>query len=162
MSFTNHYINESKINKQPLIDYAKKFKSSEDLLRSGGFPIELLDKVAYGFSSGDIKQLHPKKLNIKWNDLENVEDEVKKSGLSSVAWSKKVDLSEPIEVSYENGKFWIEDGHHRYYAAKMLNKMLRVDLEIKDKPIRKILNMKNYDYDKFHRDIYDLSQHSKG
>ncbi len=25
---------------------------------------------------------------------------------------------------------------------KMLNKMLRVDLEIKDKPIRKILNMK--------------------
>jgi hypothetical protein len=37
---------------------------------------------------------------------------------------KKINLSEPIDISYEsNGyglKFYLEDGHHRYFAAKTL------------------------------------------
>ena len=141
-----------------LIQYAKKFKSSEELLRSGGFPVDLLDKEAFGFSESDVKELNPNKLNIKWkDDLENVKYEIKHSGLSDVEWSKKIDLSEPIDVSFSNGKFWIEDGHHRYFAAKTLNKMLPVDLEIKASPIGKMLNSKKYNYDKFVRDIFDIA-----
>jgi hypothetical protein len=49
--------------------------------------------------------------------------------------SEKINLSEPIDISYEsNGyglKFYLEDGHHRYFAAKTLNKTLNVNLEIK-------------------------------
>ena len=37
-------------------------------------------------------------------------------------WAKGVDLTEPIDVSFEKNSFYIEDGHHRYYAAKILNK----------------------------------------
>jgi hypothetical protein len=43
----------------------------------------------------------------------------------------KINLSEPIDISYEsNGyglKFYLEDGHHRYFAAKTLNKTLNVN-----------------------------------
>lgn len=149
----------SKFNLSPLIDYARNYESSEDLLRDGGFPIELLDKVAFGFSDEDIKTIDPRKLNIKWkDDLDNVLWEVKKSGLTPKKWSEKVDLSEPIDVSYSNGKFWIEDGHHRYYEAKTLGKLLNANVEITDKPIAKIMGSKNYNYDKFIRDIYNISQ----
>ncbi len=43
----------------------------------------------------------------------------------------------PIEVSYEKGNFYIEDGHHRYGYARELNlKKIRVKIEsIKDNPI---------------------------
>jgi hypothetical protein len=54
----------------------------------------------------------------------------KKSGLTPKKWSEKINLSEPIDISYEsNGyglKFYLEDGHHRYFAAKTLNKTLNV------------------------------------
>ena len=92
------------------------------------------------------------KLNIKWkDDFDNVKWEVNKSGLTPKAWSSKIDLSEPIDVSFEKGKFYIEDGHHRYYAAKTLNKMLDVNLEIKDNPITKLSNL---GYDEFHRCLF--------
>jgi hypothetical protein len=153
-----------KIDYKPLIDYAKKFNSSEDLLRSGGFPIDLLDRVAFGFSADDIKTLHPKDLTVIWDDdADNVEYEIfyweSKAGKTRKQWAKEVDLSEPIEVSFDGKNFNIEDGHHRYIAAKELNKKLNVDLTIKARPLEAILG-RNYDYDKFHRDIFNMIEES--
>src|SRR4051812_25223478 len=94
-------------------DYISKFENDEQFLRSGGLPIEMLDRLAFGFADSDIKTLLPSQLKIKWwVDYQNVLAEQKESGLSKIQWAKKINLSEPIEVSYEKGKFWIEDGHH--------------------------------------------------
>jgi hypothetical protein len=97
--------------------------------------IDMIDRMAFGFSRNDIKTLHPKDLKIKWqDDMNNVIQEQKKSGKSPQEWAKNINLSEPIDVIYEDGLFKVDDGHHRFYAAKILNKMLNVSLTIKDKP----------------------------
>ena len=135
-----------------VILYIKQFDSDEQFLRKGGLPTEMLDRMAFGFSEEDIKELSPNQLKIKWkDDLENVKWEVKKSGLSPKAWSSKVNLSEPIDVSFEKNNFYLEDGHHRYFAAKTLKKPLNVNLEIKQNPIIKLSNLS---YDDFHRCLF--------
>lgn len=135
-----------------IINYISNFNTDEELLRSGGLPINMLDRMAFGFSPEDIKQLSPSQLSIKWkNDLENVKWELKKSGFFPVVWAQKIRLTEPIDVSYKSNKFWVEDGHHRYYAAKILNKPLNVNLEIKENPIVKLSDL---NYDDFHRCIF--------
>jgi len=137
---------------------AEKYKSGEELLKAGGFSIDTLDRAAFGFSEKDIKELDPKNLNIKWyQDLENVKNEIKKSGLSKEEWAKQINLTKPIDVVFENDKFYVDDGHHRYLAAKILNKKLPVSLKIKQKPIPKIIGTKNYNYDEFHRSFFASS-----
>lgn len=131
-----------------------RFKTSEELLRSGGISIPALDRAAFGFSDEDIKTLMPSQLNIKWkNDLANVLYEIQKSGLSKKQWAVRVDLSQPIEVAFEKNRFYIEDGHHRYYAAKILNKPLNVDLTIEMNPIKALAP--KLGYDEFHRQVFD-------
>lgn len=160
----NHILNCTPINlTNELIDEVNKYDSSESLLRSGGVSIESLDRAAYGFSSEDITSLMPNQLNVKWkDDLANVKYEIdlfrKKIGDISLAkamkmWANNINLSEPIDVSYENNKFYIEDGHHRYYAAKILNKPLNVNLEIKMNPIKKLAP--KLSYDDFHRCLFN-------
>ena len=142
-----------------IIDEVNKFTSSEQLLRSGGISTEALDRAAFGFSDKDIKTLMPNQLKIKWlDDLENVKYEIKHKKLNPMVWAKTINLSEPIEVSYWEDKshkrgFYIEDGHHRYYAAKVLNKPLNVELTIKVNPI--ITLGQGLSYDNFHRCIFN-------
>lgn len=149
--------NQIKLNDE-IIQYLNKFNTSEELLRSGGIPIDMLDNLAFGFTEDSIKQLNPNVLKIEWkDDLENVKYEIKKSGLSPKQWASKVDLSEPIDVDYKilNNKlgFYIQDGHHRYTAAKILKKPLNVNLEIKYNPI--IAISPNLGYDEFHRLLFN-------
>ena len=132
----------------------KKFNSDEELLKSGGISTEALDRAAFGFSEGDVKSLSPKELDIKWKtDYENVIWEIKKSELNKIQWASKINLNEPIDVVYEKGRFFIDDGHHRYVAAKILNKNLNVNLLIKDNPILKLTPTLNYD--EFHRCLFN-------
>jgi hypothetical protein len=138
---------------QEMIDEVSHYQSDEELLRSGGISIAALDRAAFGFSDEDIKTLMPSQLHIKWNDdLKGVKWEQERSGLSKVAYASKINLSEPIDVIYERGKFYIDDGHHRYYAAKVLNKPLNVHLEIKDNPIKTLGG--GLSYDDFHSCIF--------
>lgn len=152
----NEYIDDLKIE-------LSKFKTDEELLRNGGISIETLDRLANGFSEEDIKTINPNDLKIKWkDDLENVKHQIKNSGLTPKQWALKVDLTEPIDVSFwgdDNHEigFYIEDGHHRYTAAKILNKPLNVNLEIKVNPIKTIAS--NMSYDEFHRYIFKLYGH---
>jgi hypothetical protein len=146
-----------------IISEVKKFKTAEDLLRSGGLSTSALDRAAFGFSAEDIKTLMPNQLKIKWNDdLEGVKHEIEflrqHSGGNSLSnvmkiWAKGADLKNPIDVSYEKNAFYIEDGHHRYYAAKILNKPLNINLEIKMNPIVKLAP--SLSYDDFHRCVFN-------
>jgi len=102
--------------------------------------IDELDRAAFGFSREDITTLQPKQLKIKWQvDYDNAVETQNASGLTQVEWAKTIDLSKPIDVTYEDGVFKVDDGYHRYYAAKILEKPLNVSLEIKDKPHRTIV-----------------------
>lgn len=115
--------NNKVVGQNMLKDEALKHKDSESLLRSGGFSNEALDLAAFGFTEESVKTMMPDELSIKWkDDMLNPPEKQKKSGLSKEEWAKTVDLSEPIDVSYDGKKFNIEDGHHRYYAAKILEK----------------------------------------
>ena len=145
---------------QEIVDYVNDYASDENLLRSGGIPIELLHKAAYGFSVDSVKTLMPEQLKVRWKtDLENVKWEIEKQGIDEKTWAQYIDLTEPIEVEYwkdeeegfEEG-FYISDGHHRYYAAKILNKPLNVKLEIKTNPIEKLTP--GIGYDDFHRCLF--------
>ena len=142
-----------------------KFNNDEELLRGGGISIETLDRLAHGFSSEDIKTINPNDLKVKWkDDLENVKYEIKKSGLTPKQWASKINLNEPIEVSYWGDNkhkigFYIEDGHHRYMAAKILNKPLNVNLEIKVNSISTI--NPNLRYDDFHRYIFKIFKNNE-
>lgn len=146
-------IEENKnIGRQLLQDEKKEYKTSEDLLRNGGFTDLALDLSAFGFTEESVKHLSPKHLTIKWKtDLENVLWEVRRSGIDKITWSQRVKLDEPVDVSFDGKKFYLEDGHHRYYAASVLKKILNVNLEIKANPI---LGLGHNDYDVFHHDFF--------
>lgn len=143
-----------------IIEFVKNFKSDEELLRSGGIPFDLLHQSVYGFTEKSIKQLMPQQLKIRWHDdLENVKQEIEQQGISDEHWAQYIDLSEPIDVEYWKNEtegfsegFYISDGHHRYYAAKILGKPLNVNLEIKINPITKITP--GLGYDDFHRCVF--------
>lgn len=141
-----------------IINFVSQFKTSEELLKAGGIDIEILDYLAFGFNEKSIKKIHPNSLKIEWkSDLLNVKSEIKNSGLSPKIWASKINLSEPIDVFYKKYKgnfgFYIQDGHHRYTAAKILNKELNVNLEIKYNPIKIIAP--DLSYDDFHRCIFN-------
>ncbi len=136
-----------------IADEIMPFETAEQFLRSGGLSNETLDRAAWGFTDEDITTLMPSQLHIKWKeDWKNVRWEQQQSGLSPIAWSKRIDLSEPIDVVYENDKFFIDDGHHRFFAAKVLKKPLNVSLTIKQNPIEKLGN--GLTYDDYHRCIF--------
>lgn len=149
----NNIEENKKIGLKLIINEVNKFKSSEELLRSGGFSDLALDLSAFGFTEESVTHISPEKLTIKWkDDMLNVVDEVKRSKKSKLNWSHSINLKEPIDVSFNGKKFFIEDGHHRYYAAKILNKKLNVNLEIKANPI---LSLSYDDYDTFHRSMFN-------
>lgn len=146
---------------QELIDEVNKFNTSEELLRAGGISIETLDRAAFGFSADDIKTLMPNQLNIMWkDDYENVVWQQERSGLSKIEYAKRINLSEPIDVIYEKDKFYVDDGYHRWFAAKTLNKPLNVSLTIKQNPIIKLTGNK-MGYDDYHRCLFNQVKNIK-
>lgn len=103
-------------------------------------PVDEVDRAAFGFARKDIKTLLPKELSIKWQeDYKSAVEQQEQSGLSKKEWAESIDLSEPIDVIFEDGKFKVDDGYHRYHAATILGKPLNVDLTIKDKPHKAII-----------------------
>ena len=99
------------------------------------FGFDEINREAFGVTESDVTKLSPSELNIKWtDDLDNVEYEIKNSGKTRKEWAEGVDLSTPIDVIIEDGVYKIDDGHHRYSAAKILGKDLPVSLQINDQP----------------------------
>lgn len=134
-ALTNHQACSNLNLTKEVINFVSGFKTLEEFFRAGGLSVEMLDRLAFGFCDTDITSLPVKQLKIKWKeDWENVKWEVKKSGLLPKEWSKKINLLEPIDVVYENNNFYVDDGHHRLFAAKVLGVDLPIKLEIHQSP----------------------------
>ena len=83
-----------------------------------------LCRMAYGVAPDDIIQLDPKKIKIKYrDDLANPQYKFEQGGMK---WVRSVSFKEPVQVSLGiDGKstkedYYLEDGHHRLFAAKKL------------------------------------------
>ena len=100
--------------------------------------IDDLDRMAFGVVGGQQIDLSPADIHIRYHcDLENPQALFDAQGM---AWAQSVDLSESIEVSVDDrGDFYLEDGHHRWFAAGKTGRRLKATTEIKGKPIEKIL-----------------------
>ena len=101
--------------------------------------IEELDRLAFGYAEGDTATLRPNEISIQWEgDLDNPIAKFEKEGDS---WLESVDFSEPVEVTVkQDGKIYLEDGHHRWFAANKLGIPIDVKfVTIKGKPIEAIL-----------------------
>ncbi len=98
-----------------------------------------LDRMAYGHAYGDTITAHPSRFGIKYTgDLENPQDKFDKGGMD---WARSVDFSKPVDLGIgRHGKLHIEDGHHRWFAAKKLGRKLTGTIVKSDaKPIEDIL-----------------------
>lgn len=113
---------------------ARKSKSLGEFSRN--LSIDILQKTVFGFTTGDILDLDPRKLKIKWKD----------DWIGAYPYDGDVDSMPPIEVSYEKGKFFVEDGHHRLKTAlRQKKKTIKCEVEsIRDKVVIK-LGFQNYD-----------------
>ena len=111
-----------------------------------------LCQMAYGVKTGDIIKLKPSQIKIKYkDDLVNpvaiYNGEIKKNGKTGMDWVRSVSFDEPVKVSLGlNGKstkedYYLEDGHHRLFAAKKLKKpYIEAEVEqINLKAIEKLL-----------------------
>ncbi len=103
-----------------------------------------LDKMAFGFASGDVRNVPVSKLHPTNDDIENAVYKASRYPGGPRAWAKSVDFSEPIEVVLRRGKLEVKNGHHRYYAARLLGKKtIRATVEIDDNAIDAILGAKS-------------------
>lgn len=121
-----------KEEKDLILSILKTLKSEADIVNYDW------DKVAFGFSVDDIIEVTPNELKVKYKtDYENAKYKIDNESKFGKHFKDEYNKLPPIEVSYKNGEFFIEDGHHRYYYAKK-NKIGRVKIkiiDIKDNPI---------------------------
>jgi hypothetical protein len=96
-----------------------------------------LDREAFGFVSGEMLAVPVDEIHIKYKgDLENAESEITTVTLARRLLDRRIS----VEISLRHGRLELEDGHHRYVAAKMVGrKTLDAFVDIHDDPITKIL-----------------------
>lgn len=101
-------------------------------------PSEHLDKKAWGHKDGAVRTMHPDDIHVQYHgDVENPEHQFKTHGMK---WAHSVKLHKPIDVHLkDDGKHYIADGHHRWFAAKKTNRSLKARVHIKANSINKIL-----------------------
>lgn len=128
--------NSKDINEDNSIDnILKQFKNIPEIVRYDW------DKVAFGFSVDDEIRININDLKVKYkDDLENAIYKIDNEKKFGRHFKDSFDDLPSIEVSYENGKFYIEDGHHRYYYAKKnnINNVKVKIVDIKENPIIKM------------------------
>jgi len=123
--------------------FQQKRYTREELER---MDIDDLDRMAYGHVDGETVTLRPDQIKIKYpGDLENPQDKFEKQGMK---WVRSVDRSEPVDVSIgQDGEFYLEDGHHRWFAAQKLNEPITAKIErITGKPIETILQRQEREF----------------
>ncbi len=100
-----------------------------------------LDRMAFGHAGGDVIELAPSEISLQYDDVENAEYKFEQGGM---AWAKSVDLSEPVDVEiHDDGKFYLADGHHRWFAAGKTGRKLQAKIDVKANPINEILRQQD-------------------
>jgi hypothetical protein len=129
-----------KTRPRPRYEKLTRIWTEEELIE---LPIDVLDRLAFGFESGTLLDLCPEEIAIIYpDDLVNPYGQIesaRRQGISPHRWAAAVSFKEPCEVSFRNGRFELEDGHHRYTAAKILGRQLPCIVEIKDNPVTTVL-----------------------
>ncbi|WP_415912224.1 hypothetical protein [Neptuniibacter sp. QD37_11] len=107
---------------------------------------DVLDRAAYGATTDDLIEINPNDVTIIHPDLENPEYRFEMDGMD---WVNSVDLSEPVEFSInQQGQICLEDGHHRYFAAKIRGENLTGTIEVKGNPIKTLLYLQRKELEK--------------
>jgi hypothetical protein len=103
--------------------------------------IDQLDRWAFGVVGDEVLKLDPKELTIvHQDDLDNATYQADRYPGGPKRWAKGVSLSEPVDVSVKRpGEIVLEDGHHRYLAAKLSGRKLKAKVTVKGKPIEELL-----------------------
>lgn len=107
--------------------------SQEELER---LPVDVLDHMAFGITEG-VHELPLDVIQIKYkDDYQNAVEEINE-GL----WEPQEGIEdEPVDVSLERGVYWLEDGHHRFVASKLMGRdRILANLSIKDNPVRVLM-----------------------
>lgn len=103
--------------------------------------IDKLDRWAFGVIGDEIIKLDPKDVTIVHQaDLENAKHQASRYSGGPKIWGASVSLGDPVDVSVtRHGEFVLEDGHHRYLAAKLTGRKLKAKVTVKGKPIEHLL-----------------------
>jgi hypothetical protein len=106
-------------------------------------PTEQLDRVAFGFASGDVLDVPINAIHIRYaGDLEQAQTDLRRGGGWDVARARQYSGAPPVEAALRDGRLELEDGHHRYVAARILGRpILRARVTIHDNPINVILSL---------------------
>lgn len=118
-------------------------------------PTPQLDRWAFGVSEGDEITVEPADVVPDLADLSNAEIEyeqglVRRHGeyvakVPPRSWARHVygkNKKDPIEIRLRGGRFQIDDGHHRYVAARALGAPLRAIVSrIDDNPIEEVMKL---------------------
>jgi hypothetical protein len=102
-------------------------------------PTPELDRAAFGFTSGSIVEIPIDKIEIKYTgDYDAAWAELHHDRRKVRSYLKSAER-EPVDVSLWHGVYYLEDGHHRYLAAKLSGKKtIRAVVDIKDNPITEL------------------------
>ncbi len=118
---------------QKRMEDARKELENYESLESA--PLELADRAAFGVNDGDITDMPLQIISIVHErNWENAKLEAEDKGAEEYA--NQMNFGKPIQVRLVGGKFQLEDGHHRMYAAELLGKeSLQTEILIDDDPI---------------------------
>jgi hypothetical protein len=101
-------------------------------------PVEVLDRLAFGVSSGGCIEISPKEITMIYpGDLDNPRHCYAQG---SNAWRHAVSFDEPVEISIDSERRKnLVNVHHRYFAALLLGRKLKAIVEITGNPILALL-----------------------
>ncbi len=102
-------------------------------------PTDELDRAAFGFARDDVIEVPVDEIRIRYaGDLENAEYSVRTASQAR----RVLEDAPPVEVVLRGGALDLEDGHHRYVAARLLGleSLTAVVRDIDDNPINAILS----------------------
>lgn len=101
--------------------------------------VDDLDRLAFGVACGDRLTVDPDRLRLLYpDDLANPQALFDAQGM---AWAWSVSTKELVSLSVDDlGRLCLEDGHHRWLAAKKTGRTLSAEITaVKGRPIERIL-----------------------
>jgi hypothetical protein len=151
--------------------------AASEALRKAGIPgLKYYDQMSRGKAGaysdpsgkyhgkvGGVKTLNPDQIKpLSQGEINTATSQMKNSGLTPEEWARKVDTSEPVDVSiFSDGEIKLSDGHHRYLAAKILGKPLNVNLtsiNAKNDVLNALVDPRTRNYVTWDQDVLDRTK----
>jgi len=103
--------------------------------------VDTLDRWAFGVVGDEVLRLDPGELMIVHvDDLANARHQADRHPGGSLRWARRVSLKEPVDVIVDDrGDLLLDDGHHRYLAARLSGRKLSAKIIVRGRPIERLL-----------------------